>query len=514
MKQYLIPSSLIVFLFFAAFLRAQTLAPPLYDDARIAKIFIHIPPDSFQFMLKNLVHTRYMRADMVYEKDTVRDIGLRLRGNTSLKHKKKSFKISFNEFVPERTYQGVSKLNLRGSANDPTMVREKLFYEIWEKAEMPKRQAAFAELYINKEYMGLYTNIEEIDKAWLERSYGNGDGNLYKCTWPADLAYLGDDQQNYKKIMNNPLERTYDLVTNQKEDDYERFVLLLKTLNEPLNEAFPDKISAVLNVHSALKSYAIDVATGNWDDYFYNKNNFYLYDNPTTGKFDFFTFDTDNSLGIDWVNRDWAKRDLTTWHRASEARPLITQLLAVPAFKELYLRYLDEITEEITYPEVIFPRINELRDQVTAAATADTYRSLDYGYDLSDFYNGFEKTVDVHTPYGIKPFLVARYVSTRNQLAAQFRLTSTDNFQRQTTISTYPNPFRDQISLQWNDQDLNGEPVRFTIYDAQGRAHLSWETLNGQQQNAPIYAASLPTGTYFLKWQSADRSGQTMLHKQ
>ena len=108
MKQYLIPSSLSVFLFWAVFLNAQPIAPPLYDDARISKIFIHIPPDSFQFMLKNLVHTRYMRADLVYERDTIRDIGIRLRGNTSLNHRKKSFKISFDEFAPDRTYQGMS----------------------------------------------------------------------------------------------------------------------------------------------------------------------------------------------------------------------------------------------------------------------------------------------------------------------------------------------------------------------------------------------------------------------
>lgn len=466
-------------------------------------------------MLKNLVHTRYMRADMVYEKDTVRDIGLRLRGNTSLKHKKKSFKISFNEFVPERTYQGVKKLNLRGSANDPTMVREKLFYEIWEKAEMPQRGAAFAQLYINKEYMGLYTNMEEIDKGWLERTYGNNEGNLYKCTWPADLAYLGDDQEAYKKIMNNPLERAYDLVTNEQEDNYKRFVLLLKTLNQPVDEAFADKINAILNVQSVLKSYAIDVATGNWDDYFYNKNNFYLYDNPVTGKFDFFTFDTDNSLGIDWVNRDWTKRDLIAWHRTGEPRPLVTQLLEVPAFKEQYLRYLDEITERITHPDVIFPRINELRHQLTAAATTDTYRSLDYGYDLSDFYNGFEKTVDTHTPYGIKPFLVARYVNTRNQLATHLSLTSAGNhLQAQATVRVFPNPFCDQVSVQWSEQQGNATSVHITLYDTQGCVRQSWDIPDGQLQNAPISTTALPVGTYFLKWQSGPHSGQTILHKQ
>lgn len=516
MKQYLIPSSLSVFLFWAVFLNAQPIAPPLYDDARISKIFIHIPPDSFQFMLKNLVHTRYMRADLVYERDTIRDIGIRLRGNTSLNHRKKSFKISFDEFAPDRTYQGMSKLNLRGSANDPTMVREKLFYDIWEKADMPERHTAFAELYVNKQYMGLYTNLEEIDKNWLQKTYGNNDGNLYKCTWPADLAYLGEDQQKYKAIMNNPFTRAYDLVTNEKEDDYERFVLLLKTLNEPVDDAFAYKITAMLNVESVLKSYAIDVATGNWDDYFYNKNNFYLYDHPETGKFEFFTFDTDNSLGVDWVNRDWAKRDLSVWHRTGEPRPLITKLLEVPQFKQQYLQYLNDITENITHPDAIFPRIDDLRRLITPSAMADTYRTLDYGYSMNSFYDGFEKAVDVHTPYGIKPFLVTRYVNTRNQLTSILRVTATDAAGKdgnESHLSVYPNPCTDRIALQPKGDLTTESLVYVALYDAQGRLQASWEVANGAQGAYASLPATVATGTYFLKWHMAHLSGQVMLLK-
>ena len=214
----------------------------LYDDQKVSTIYLELPPDSFQLILSQLINDRYLKATMVYDdgvhRDTVEEVGLRLRGNTSLGAAKKSFKISINAFVPGREYQGVRKINLRGQHNDPTMVREKLFYDVWKNAGMKDRRASFVKLYINQQYRGLYTNIEELDKQWLDRHYADNDGNLYKCTWPADLVYLGADQSIYKAILNNPEERAYELQTNESADDYSRLVALIATLNKPVDASF------------------------------------------------------------------------------------------------------------------------------------------------------------------------------------------------------------------------------------------------------------------------------------
>ena len=90
--------------------------------------------------------------------------GIRLSGNTSLNSFKKTFKISFNEFTQGGRYRGLRKLILRGQAVDPTMIREALYYTVWNKFKLPKRRVGFAKLYINGEYRGLYTNIEDMDK--------------------------------------------------------------------------------------------------------------------------------------------------------------------------------------------------------------------------------------------------------------------------------------------------------------------------------------------------------------
>jgi spore coat protein CotH len=217
----------------------------LFSDSILSRVKVWINPDSLNWLHANPTSNVYLMADMVYEdglwSDTIRKIGFRLRGNTSRFSKKKSYKISFNTFSSGRRYQGVKKINLNGQHNDPTMIREKLFYHLWNKAGMPARRTVFVKLFINNLYMGLYTGLEEFDKDWLQRVMGNNSGNLYKCTYPADLIYLGPDQNAYKSIQSSSSTggRAYSLETNEVEDDYSGFVQLCARLQDPVTASFP-----------------------------------------------------------------------------------------------------------------------------------------------------------------------------------------------------------------------------------------------------------------------------------
>lgn len=473
----------------------------LFDDTHVSEIYIALPQDSLQVMIDNLENDRYTQARFIFKDgthtDTVQQVGLRLRGNTSLSSQKKSFKISFNEFVPGREYQGVRKLNLLGLHNDPTMIREKLYYEVWAKTGMLERRTSFVKVFINGEYRGLYTNSEELDKQWLKRMYDDPDGNLYKCTYPANLAFLGPDVEPYKAIMNNPEERAYDLKTNEEYDDYTRLVLLIWYINLPITADYKDNLSQVLNVRSVLMAYATDVATGNWDDYFYNKNNYFLYDNPTTGRFDFMPYDTDNTFGVDWLNKDWATRNCLSWQPSSDPRPLATKLLAVPEFKAEFVHYLDSITRYITHPDSIFPRIDLLHNQITPAAVSDNYRTLDYGYTIADFHNGFTQTIDGHTPYGIKPFLETRRTNTLSQIAG---LVGNDDVSSPTQhIRIMPNPTTDWLYVYHTNP--SDRPIEMDIYDLGGKKMHSIQLPPGNEQ-ASIDLSMLPPGSYMVRFSS------------
>jgi spore coat protein CotH len=73
-------------------------------------------------------------------------------------------------------------------------------------------------LYINEEFYGVYINTEHIDEKFVRSRFGSNDGNLYKCLWPADLVFLGDDPEAYKVEYYGRM--PYELTINEEWDDY------------------------------------------------------------------------------------------------------------------------------------------------------------------------------------------------------------------------------------------------------------------------------------------------------
>ena len=409
-------SILTLFCFLSSVIHAQSISyRNLYDDTKLPSLYITLPPDSLTWLYAHTNYDGNLKADFVFDdglrRDTMKNIGLRLRGNTSRDAAKKSFKVKFNAFTSGIKYQGVKELNLNGSHNDPTMIREKLFYDTWNKANLPQRRASFCKLYINANYYGLYTNIEELDDKWLQRVFANDTGNLYKCTYPADLKYISDNQNTYKIIYHAAGVRAYDLKTNETADDYSDLIRLMKTINTTAD--FECQIQKVLNVESFLKAYALEVLTGHWDNYGYNKNNYFLYHNPRTDLFEFISYDTDNTFGVDFLNQDWTTRNIYTWHNTQNGL-LVAKLLAIPQFKKRYSFYLNSLT--INVLNNLNNRIDSLKTLIRGAASLDNYRTLDYGFTFAQFEGNFDSIKINPAKFGIKQFLARRIQNSNIQL--------------------------------------------------------------------------------------------------
>lgn len=411
------PLSIVAFFcLFSTIIHSQSIPyRNLYEDNKLPSIYISLPVDSLTWLYSHVDNDNNIRANFIFDdgvrRDTMRDVGFRLRGNTSRASAKKSFKVKFNFYTSGIKYQGVKELNLNGSHNDPTMVREKLFYDAWNLTGLPPRRSSFAKVYINNAYYGLYINIEELDDDWLQRVFGTDDGNLYKCIYPADLKYISNNQSSYKNVFHSAGVRAYDLKTNDLTDDYTDLARLCQVINTPTD--FECQIQKVLNVQGFLKAYAAEIAAGNWDDYAYNKNNFFLYHNPKTDLFEFISYDTDNTFGVDFFNIDWSTRNIYTWHLATNGI-LVAKLLAVPNFKKQLSFYLNQLT--INVFNKLSGRIDSFKTLISAAAMADTYRTRDYGFTFTDFQNGFDNAAKNPAKFGIKQFITARNQNIFSQL--------------------------------------------------------------------------------------------------
>ena len=389
----------------------------LYSDEEVPRIDITIDPAYIDLILQDVTSNEEYPAQFKMTRGidvrTIENVGFRLRGNTSRFSSKKSFKISINSFTPGKKWQGVEKINLNGEHNDPSIARAKLCWDLFREAGVPAPRANHVSVYINGDYVGLYLNVEHIDEEFVDTRFGNNDGNLYKCLWPADLNYLGSNPDLYKFTQND--RRAYDLKRNEEIDDYSDLAQLIDVINNTSPSDFQEYLEPVFDVNTYLKNLVVEVITGHWDAYSFNKNNYYLYRNESNNKFQFIPYDTDNTFGIDWFIGDLGTRDIYNW-TSDEERPLTENLLENPVYRDRFSFFMNRFLTESFSASVLSSKADALRDKIAPFTIDDVFRTYDYGYTYEDFYNSFEIATGDHVKYGIKSYINARHSSASSQL--------------------------------------------------------------------------------------------------
>ncbi len=441
-----------VFAFFISIIQAQQ---PDYGLAflqdEVASISITIDPDSLSAMYNNLGNSHEYPAAMVYTFSTgfsaFSGIGVRFRGNTSLNAQKKSFKIIVDKYV-EQSFYGLEELNLISNQNDPSLLRAKLCWDFFRNAGLPACRTSYIRVYVNGAYMGVYLNVEQIDNRFADVRFDDGTGNLWKCLWGSDLSYQGSNPTLYS-------DDNYDLVENEFQNNYAELARFIDVLNNTPTSLLPCELEKIFNVHDYLKIMAADILLGNWDNYIFNKNNFYLYHNEKTGKLEYIPYDLDNTLGIDWVSVDWAQRNLYSWTTSSN-RPLFTRLLQIPAYRNEFSNYVNEFVATTFNANAFEIQAQQIQNLISTAAFEDPLRPLDFGYTFNDFITSINSAWGGHVQYGIAPYVQTRAAQALQQLEDLQPFTSIFNvvpkFQNDSLFVTFQSNLNsNELAVVWKE---------------------------------------------------------------
>ena len=238
---------------------------PLFDGDAVHEIHLTFSqPDWWSQLETNfegLEDPLYLEADFDWSGLHLDDIGVRFKGGSSYygnSTDKKSFKLDIDEFVTGQEVYGLDKLNLNCNFLDPSGVRERCCYEVCDAAGLPTERSNYAALYINGDYWGLYTIVEQFDGEFIESRFGAAeDGNLWKGDDYGTLEYLGTDQSLYYG--------DYELKTNETVNDWSALVELVDGLNNTAIVDLPGVIHPLIDVNSALALIAVDNLTVNLD---------------------------------------------------------------------------------------------------------------------------------------------------------------------------------------------------------------------------------------------------------
>ncbi|MEM9064805.1 MAG: CotH kinase family protein [Planctomycetota bacterium] len=358
--------------FFASGVFAETPSPTgdsgyveagevIFVDDELTEIFVTVDPADLSAMLADPFDNTFRECSVRIVNSridqTIEDVAIRPRGNTSRSALKKSWKLKFNEFVPGREVRGLEKLNLNGHQNDVSMVRGKLSWDLYNSFGVPSPRASMARLVINDGALvdGVFTNVEQIDDEFLDAWFGNGSGNLYQCAFKgarADLRFVPPgDAAAYASLGTPTYELENDSGANQHED-LAGFISFIETADDP---TFAAEIMGRFSVDNFLRSLAVDCVNGHWDNMWFGGNNFFLYANPDTGRFEYIPYDLDNTGGVDFFAIDWATRppldfgnggfgwDFGAVFGGGAEPPLVRRILSIDAYRDQYLRYVREL---------------------------------------------------------------------------------------------------------------------------------------------------------------------------
>jgi len=268
----------------------------LFNDDIVHEIYLSFEEDDFWETLRsnyddNYPNVPYIMANAVIDGETVDSIGVRLKGFSSywVATDKKSIKLDFNEFVAGKKYDGLRKVNVNNGEGDPAVQRDKLCYDIMRQAGVDAPRTSYTKVYLNDTFWGLYLLVEQVDKTFLNDNFGSAEGNLFKNMGNSDLEWQGSNIATYQE--------TFELKTDPQDGAWESFVNLIDVINNSSDANFKAAIEEVFDVDLYLKVLAVDVASQNWDSYLDHGRNFYLYENPETGKFQWIPWDYNLAMG-------------------------------------------------------------------------------------------------------------------------------------------------------------------------------------------------------------------------
>jgi spore coat protein H len=253
------------------------LSAPFFDGSVMHEIRLDMNSRDWQTLRENYLSNAYYPADFHWGSEVVRNIGIRSRGTASRSEVKPGLRVDFNRYADDQTFLGLTSFVLRNNTTDRTNLHERISMLMFERMGVPAPREAHTRLYINGNYVGLYSIVESIDKNFLARTRGENDGYLYKFDRnigdaPYYVTYGGPNPDLYVPHPFKP-------ETHELDPHPQPIVDLIRTVNEASDATFRDAIAQYLDLGGFVKHVAIETFLNESDGVLgdYGTTNFYLY---------------------------------------------------------------------------------------------------------------------------------------------------------------------------------------------------------------------------------------------
>lgn len=315
----------------------------LFDGSRVHRVDIQV--EDWVAFLASAPEEEYIPATVEIDGEAFRQVGLRAKGNNSLRLtaeyglSRYSLKLEFDHYT-DGSYHGLDKLSLDASFQDNSYLKTWLAFDIMEFLGVPTPLRSFVWVTVNGQPWGLFLAVEEPEEAFARRNFGANHGQLYKPDYRSlaeenadvHLRYTTDEPEDYPGIFENAK-------LDPSSADRQRLVDSLKTLDSG------QRLEEAVDVDEVLRYFVGQVFVMNWDSYLgHTGHNYLLYEEE--GKLSMLPWDYNLAFGTYALGMTDPITDpniLLNYPILTPApgeymtkRPLYHQLMQVDAY---YLRY-------------------------------------------------------------------------------------------------------------------------------------------------------------------------------
>jgi hypothetical protein len=305
----------------------------------------------------------WAHADVTADDASFKDVGLRYKGNgsyvTSMQSLKRNFKIDLQHYDGDALWHGRKSITLNAGAMDPGRLREALAYAVYRAAGVPAPRTAFAEVSLtvpgkhDREFLGLYTLVEPVDKTFLKDHFKNAKGLLLKPEKLRGLDYLGEDWAKY-------VDR-YQPKREASAKEAQRVIAFIKLVNFAEAEQFQKEIGNYIEVDEFLRFVAVTALVANLDSFLSVGHNYYLYLHPQTNRLVIIPWDLDLAFaGFPFAGTPDQQAELSLMRPYFGQHKLLERLFAMPEIEAQYRKVVRALTAGCFTKERLFADIDAL----------------------------------------------------------------------------------------------------------------------------------------------------------
>jgi hypothetical protein len=248
---------------------------------------------------------------------------------------------------------------------------------------IPAPKANLVTVVINGENWGVYANAQQFNKDFLEDNFKTDNGARWKVPQGGGggglggFNYVGDDPTSYRRV--------FQIKSKDDPASWAALIKLAKTLRETPIDQLEAALAPMLDIDGYLRFLALDNAMVSGDGFYARAADYSLYLDPG-GRFHFVFHDANEMFSAGGGGRGGGGGVSLNPFVAQydTSKPIISKILAVPALRAKYVRFIGEIAEKAFDWTTLGPVVKQYRELIAAEVARDT-RKL---YTTDDFLSG------------------------------------------------------------------------------------------------------------------------------